>query len=108
MFETIKDAKVLAVIATFLFVVGCAGEYEVVIESTTSWSGAIGNSTYSGNGNDRFTPDYTGDELTAVIQKKSSSGTLTGKIVQKGMFGDNVLDEATTKAEYGIITISTY
>jgi hypothetical protein len=80
---------------------GCS-TLQCKVVSNTSWSGPVGNSTKSGTGNASFDIS-SGDG--AVIQKETTSGTLTVKIVSDGIFGESVIDEGTTTAAYGIVSV---
>lgn len=95
--------KLLLVIAALFAMIGCSTDLKCEIESNTSWSGAIGNSTKAGNGNASYSIK-SGDG--AVVQKQTSEGVLTVKIVSKdNLFGDETKDEGTTSAPYGVVSV---
>lgn len=79
----------------------------VVVESDGAYSGSIGGMdegqrTIEGNGNMNFTVNDT--YASCCIQKDTFNGgeTLTVKIVRNGQ----VIDEQTTTADYGVVTVS--
>lgn len=77
----------------------------IVVESDGSFSGAIGGledgeRSIEGSGNENFTVNDT--YASACIQKGiGNNGDLTVKIVR----GGKVVDEQTTSAEYGVVTV---
>ena len=78
--------------------------FTIVIDSDTSWSGAIGglgsSRTESGTGHASFTIESS--IVSAVIQKQTEWGYLTVKILKNSQ----VLDQQTTTAAYGVVTVS--
>jgi ribosomal protein L37E len=78
--------------------------FHIVIESDTSWMGSIGGdgSSKSISGYGSATYDVTGYIVSAAIQKQTSYGYLTVKIVRDG----KILDSQTTTAPYGVVTVS--
>jgi len=78
--------------------------FTIVIESNTSWSGAIGglggSSTKSGSGSASFT--IRSSIVSAAIQKQTEWGYLTVKILRDGQ----VVEQQSTSAPYGVVAVS--
>lgn len=79
----------------------------IVVESDGAYSGSIGGlndgqRTIEGNGDQNFTVNDT--YASACVQKDAfnSGEILTVKIVRDG----NIIQEQTTTAEYGVVTVS--
>ncbi len=84
------------IISFFIATVGC--QKYLQIESDTSWSGAINNTTVEGSGNRDIDMD---ENSCAVFQKETMNGSL--KITVKGnLFGG---EDAHTTAEYGVVSV---
>jgi hypothetical protein len=75
----------------------------VVVQSTTSWSGSIGNATQEGAGNARF-PITGSGILCWAVQKNTLQGTLTVFGESKGLLFSSKSGKATTNASYGVVT----
>lgn len=106
---------ILGLIVLFIVIIGLAMIFggssssttTVVVESDGAYSGSIGGldggqTTIDGNGNENFTVNDT--YASACIQKDAFNPgkTLTVKIVRDG----NVIQEQTTTADYGVVTVS--
>lgn len=99
-----KFVKLFAMCAV-LFCAGCAVDYKAEVKSSTSWSGAFGNSTVDGSG-DR-TVDIPDDyPQCVVVQKETSVGSLSVRVVAEGggIFAPSDSDWATTTAQYGVVS----
>lgn len=99
----------ILLIFLFALLAGCSTDLKVEIECDGRWSGYIHDASYDGYGNQTIDPSGSGI-LVAVVQKESSgNGQLTVKIIDKGWIIKNrVVDEATTTASYGMVTVSSY
>lgn len=102
---------IVVFIAFIGFAMICGGSGDntttVVVESDGAYSGSIGGmsegqTTIEGNGNQNFTVNDT--YASCCIQKaiENPGETLTVKIVRNGQ----VIDEQTTTADYGVVTVS--
>lgn len=89
----------LLLICAFEF--SCAEEedpdYSIVIESNTTWSGAIGNATVDGSGN-RTIHLGKDDIYCCVVQKQTTGGYLRAHIIPDG-------ESAETTAAYGVVSV---
>jgi len=78
--------------------------FTIVIESDTEWSGAIGDlggsTTRSGSGGASFT--IHSSIVSACIQKQTEWGYLTVKILKNGQ----LVEQQSTSAAYGVVTVS--
>lgn len=84
-------------------VTACAPKVRLHVESDTSWSGAIANSSYDGSGNASF--GLTGDIVCWSIQKRTRDGQLRAyATVERAIFGTERQGGATTTAEYGVVS----
>lgn len=85
-----------------LVIVGCS-DYKAKVESNTSWSGAFGNRTVDGNGNQTIDLDDT-DIQCCTVQKQTTQGRLKVTILDEGFLGSDG-ESAETTAEYGVVTV---
>lgn len=83
---------------------------EAIVEITADgdWSGAFSDSdftssTVDGSGDDSISIECEEDGIySVVVQKLEESGTLNVAVVKDG----NVLKEASTSADYGVVSVS--
>ena len=81
----------------------------VVIESSTSWTGAVGGSTeavagarsVSGSGNGSFTANDA--TVCWAVQKTTRAGTLRVYLLEHSLIGADRVADAYTVAEYGVV-----
>lgn len=83
--------------------VTACGERVMVVESDTSWSGSIGNSSRDGFGNEIFPISGSGTWCWA-IQKKTRGGYLKAYSRTPSIAGTEKSGEAETNAQFGIVT----
>jgi len=96
----------LSVLSVMLLIAGCTSDYKVKIESNTSWSGSFGGTTIDGSNNQTIDiPDE--DIVCVVVQKQTQNGFLTVKMVDEGnnIFAPEDVDQKTTTAAYGVVTV---
>lgn len=94
--------RVLGCIAVSLVFSAC-GPREMVVESDTYWSGAIGNSSRDGFG--RETMKITGSGTWCwSIQKQTRGGYLKAYARVPGIFGPEEYGHAETNAQFGVVT----
>lgn len=85
-----------------MILTGCT-KYRAEVRSDTSWSGAFGNTTIDGSGNQDI--ELSKEEKCAVVQKRTTYGSLSVQIVAHGsIFSSGSGEKATTTAEYGVVS----
>jgi len=87
------------------FMAGCGPRVEV--KSTTSWSGAVGGT--SGKNGVRSVGPYTGNHTfegddCGTFQKDTVGGSLTAKVIYKGLFTRDG-EKASTSSAYGVVSV---
>jgi hypothetical protein len=83
------------------FIIGCT-DYKAKVESNTSWSGAFGNRTVDGRGNQ--TIDLDDDDVQCcTVQKQTEEGRLKITIVDEGFWGSDG-ESAETTAAFGVVS----
>ena len=90
------------VIIMAVLVTAC-GPREMVVESDTRWSGAIGNSSRDGFGNETFPITGSGTWCWS-IQKQTRSGYLRAYSRTPSILGVEKSGEGETNAQFGIVT----
>lgn len=94
-----------AIVALLCLSVGCSHDAMARVESDTQWSGAFGNRTVEGNGNqDVDLPDET--PTCASVQKQTRTGRLKVTTFDDGnawLKWDG--ETAETIAEFGVVTV---
>ena len=101
--RTVAAAFMLSAI---ILLMGCSPEYKAEIESTTSWSGAFGDRTVDGSGNQ--TVSLPGEHpQCCVVQKGTESGSLKVRVIAEGggIFGPGDSDWVETTAAYGVVSV---
>lgn len=94
--------KILFLLAfVSIIAVGCS-DFKARVESDTSWSGAFGNRTVDGNGNQTIDLDDK-DTQCCVVQKQTKHGRLKITIIDEGFLGMDG-ESAETTAEYGVVS----
>ncbi len=100
-----KFATIFCVFA-LLFSVSCTADWQVRVESDTSWSGAFGNRTVDGTGNQVIDLE-DGDVDCVVVQKETREGFLSIQVFSDGsglLDPGQEKDKVTTTAEFGIVS----
>lgn len=98
--------RYLLILIALIFA-GCAEKDEsphwvAEVTSTTSWSGAFGNRSVDGRGND--TVDLGEDEIVCcVVQKITEGGSL--RVAIRNTTNNRISEEATTTAAYGVVSV---
>lgn len=93
------------VLALLLALCGCSVDYRAEVESNTSWSGAFGNRSVDGSGNQTIDlPDE--HPQCCVVQKDTESGYLKVRVVAESnsIFGPSNSDWTETTAAYGVVS----
>ncbi len=108
--KLIRRVALVAALVCMTALCGCGEDLYVEIESSTSWSGAFGNRTVDGSGDDRV--DVSDDRpVCAVVQKQTEGGSLTARMIceNKGLYAlfgaEDEEDSATTTAAYGVVSV---
>ena len=89
-----------------LFLCAACGGTELHVESNTTWSGHINGSSgasYDGSGNEVFKLE-TGVLTCWSFQKQTPAGSLRVYAVEGGIFGTGKAGDATTTAQYGVVS----
>jgi len=95
--------KLFTLLVFLSFIIISCTDYKAKVESNTSWSGAFGNRTVDGSGNQ--TVDLDDDEIQCcVVQKQTTTGRLKVTIVDEGFLGADG-ESAETTAEYGVVSV---
>jgi hypothetical protein len=101
-----KISLLTVAIMVVVFSAGCSVEYKAEVESDTSWSGAFGNRSVDGRGNDRISlgKDHP---VCCVVQKETASGFLKVRVKAEGggLFGPGDSDWVETTAQYGVVSV---
>ena len=96
----------LAIALLGLTLIGCSKDYKVEVRSDTSWSGAFGNRTVDGSGNQ--TIDIPDDPPECVVvQKETKDGYLEIHLIEEGgwfLNPTNDYERVRTTAEYGLVS----
>ncbi len=98
--------KLIVLILLLAYIVSCSVDYRAEVESNTSWSGAFGNKTVDGSGNN--TIDLKDEHpVCCCVQKETKEGYLRVRIAADGggIFGTDDSDWVETTAEYGVVTV---
>jgi hypothetical protein len=93
---------VARVILIAVLVTAC-GERVMVVESDTSWSGSIGNSSRDGYGDQILKMSGSGTWCWS-IQKQTRGGYLKAYSRTPSITGTEKSGEAETNAQFGIVT----
>ena len=97
--------RTLALVATIALLGACTNR-ELVIESSTSWTGFIEDdeSGFSRDGSGNATFDLDRGTTCWTFQKATEQGSLRAYARTKELFGNDTRGEARTTAAYGFVT----
>ena len=101
-----SSSRQLAIIASAVALCGGCKDPQLIVESDTEWSGAIAGdnsrTSQQGNGNHSFT---LRSGLTCwTFQKETAAGTLRAYAVFHALTGRQRKGDATTVANYGVVS----
>jgi hypothetical protein len=92
-----------AVLLSTIVVQSACGSRELVIESTTRWSGVIGNNSYESEGNYSVTLEGSG-KICWALQKDTQVGYLRAYVKTSGITGSSVDGFGESTARFGTVT----